>query len=120
MTDSTVNEPPPLKPASKDRAQHASDAVKNGLKRRYAAEARFKAYGIPRAIALALTVVGILFGTIISNGLPAFYRNNVLELEIELSEDVIDPSKERVIQALWRAPIIEKSYLMHSLQNSLT
>jgi len=101
MTNSTVNEPTPLKQASKDRAQHASDAVKNGLKRRYAAEARFKAYGIG-AIALALTVVGILFTTIISNGLPAF-TETTLELEIELSEDVIDPSRTRDPGTLARA-----------------
>lgn len=101
MTDSIMNEPAPMKQASKDRARHASDAVKNGLKRRYAAEARFKAYGIG-AIGLALMTVGILFATIITNGLPAF-TETTLELEIELSEDVIDPSGTRDPGTLARA-----------------
>lgn len=101
MTDSIMNEPTPMKQASKDRAQHASDAVKNGLKRRYAAEARFKTYGIG-AIGLALMTVGILFATIITNGLPAF-TETTLELEVELSEDVIDPSGTRDPGTLARA-----------------
>lgn len=95
MTETTIT-----MQASKGRARHASNAVKSGLKRRYAAEARFKAYGIG-AIGLALMVVGILFVTIISNGLPAF-TETTLKLEIELSEDLIDPSGTRDPRTLMR------------------
>ena len=77
----------------RDRANHASDAVKRSLKKRYAAEARFKAYGIT-AIGIALAAVVILFTTIISSGLPAF-TDTTITLNVELKEDVIDPEGTR-------------------------
>ena len=101
MTDPTMTETASTYQTSQDRAKHASDAVKNGLRRRYAAEARFKAYGIG-AIALALSVVGILFATIIANGLPAF-TETTLKLDVDLSENVIDPEGTRAPETLARA-----------------
>lgn len=101
MTDPAMTETTSTYPTSQDRAKHASDAVKSGLRRRYAAEARFKAYGIG-AIVLALSVVGILFATIITNGLPAF-TETTLKLEVELNESVIDPKGTREPGTLARA-----------------
>jgi len=101
MTDPAMTETTSTYPTSQNRAKRASDAVKSGLRRRYAAEARFKAYGIG-AIALALSVVGILFATIITNGLPAF-TETTLKLEVELNESVIDPKGTREPATLARA-----------------
>lgn len=93
MTDAVMNKMQSNEQSSSDRAAHASDAVRRGLKKRYAAEARFKAYGIG-AIGLALSAVVILFYTIISSGLPAFTETRIT-LEVNLNEQVIDPSGTR-------------------------
>ncbi|MDA0997499.1 MAG: phosphate ABC transporter permease PstA, partial [Proteobacteria bacterium] len=71
----------------------AADAVKRGLKRRYAAEARFKAYGIA-AVAFALSALAILFATIVASGASTF-RETVIQIEIQLTQDVIDPTGAR-------------------------
>ena len=102
MTDAVMNELHTNKSASeqaaRDRASHASDAVKRSLKKRYAAEARFRAYGIG-AIAIAICFVAVLFTTIISSGLPAFTETTIT-LNVELKEDVIDPTGTRDPQTL--------------------
>ena len=96
-----MNEPTPLKQTSKDRAQHASDAVKNGLKRRYAAEARFKAYGIG-AIALALTLSAFCSPPLLAMVCRRL-RKRLLNSRLNCSEDVIDPSRTRDPGTLARA-----------------
>lgn len=83
---------------SRERATRASDAVRKGLKKRYAAEARFKAYGIG-AIGIALSAVIVLFYTIISSGLPAFTETSIT-LNVEMNEQVIDPTGTRDPQTL--------------------
>jgi len=93
MTDAVMNDAQSNEQMLRDRANHASDAVKRSLKKRYAAEARFKAYGIT-AIGIALAAVVILFTTIISSGLPAF-TDTTITLNVELKEDVIDPEGTR-------------------------
>ncbi len=85
----------------KQRAANAAEAVRRSLKRRYAAEARFKAYGIG-AIAIAMLTIVILFGTIIKGGLPAF-TETVIELEMTLDESIIDPQGTRDPGTLARA-----------------
>lgn len=101
MTDIAMNDSSQNETASKARAQHASDAVRRGLKRRYAAEARFKAYGIT-AIGLALATILVLFTTIISSGYPTF-TNTVLKMEVHLDEATIDPAGTRDPGNLTRA-----------------
>ena len=85
----------------KQRAANAAEAVRRSLKRRYAAEARFKAYGIG-AIAIAMLTIVVLFGTIIKGGLPAF-TETVIEMELTLDESVIDPQGTRDPGTLARA-----------------
>ena len=65
------------------------DIVNRTLARRYAAERRFKAYGIG-ALLLGLMFVTVLFVSIISNGYSAFMQSQI-RLDVELSVDVIDP-----------------------------
>jgi phosphate transport system permease protein len=63
--------------------------VRASLPRRYRAEARFKAYGII-ALVLALSFLGLLLTSIISNGYTAF-QQSYMELEFNLDPAVVDP-----------------------------
>ncbi|MEQ9559278.1 MAG: phosphate ABC transporter permease PstA [Rhodospirillales bacterium] len=76
----------------------SNDAVSKGLKRRYAAERRFKAYGI-LAIAFAMGMLGLLFTTIVSKAIPAFTQT-MINLEITLYPQDIDPQGTRERQTL--------------------
>lgn len=101
MTDTVMNGMPPNQSTHAERGAHAADAVKRSLKKRYAAEARFKMYGIA-AILMALSFIVVLFTTIISTGLPAF-TETVIKMEVNLSEDIIDPKGTRNDNDLLRA-----------------
>ncbi|WP_068318233.1 phosphate ABC transporter permease PstA [Polycladidibacter hongkongensis] len=68
---------------------HTTPAARKRLKKRYAVETRFKAYGIG-AIALASVFLLLLMTTIISQGLPAF-RYNYLTLPVNLGPEKVDP-----------------------------
>ncbi|MAN81002.1 MAG: phosphate ABC transporter, permease protein PstA [Rhodospirillaceae bacterium] len=78
--------------------QNSNDAVRRSLKRRYAAERRFKTYGI-LAIAFAMGMLGLLFTTIISKAIPAFTQTTI-NLEITLDGKIIDPQGTRERQTL--------------------
>jgi phosphate transport system permease protein len=75
--------------------------VEKSLKRRYAAERRFRAYGIG-AIAIGLCILLLLFTSIIARGYTAFVQTYV-QLDVSLDPEVIDPSGERRIEVLGRA-----------------
>lgn len=64
------------------------DIVNAGLARRYAAEKRFRLYGAA-AILVSLAFLGLLFVTIISDGVPAFTQT-YLKLEVALPEAEFD------------------------------
>tara|TARA_R110002073_G_scaffold120007_3_gene261705 strand:+ start:459 stop:1790 length:1332 start_codon:yes stop_codon:yes gene_type:complete len=100
MTDIVMNDITPTENSGR-RGTKAAEAVRRGLKRRYAAEARFKAYGII-AIGLALAAILTLFTTIISSGLPTFTETKI-QLTVNIDEQVIDPSGERDPEILARA-----------------
>ena len=63
------------------------------LKKRYAAERRFRAYGLG-AILLAMSILVVLLGSIILQGTPAFFQTYV-KLDVVLDGAVIDPSGAR-------------------------
>ena len=69
--------------------QGIANAVEKSLKRRYKAEARFKIYGL-MAIGFAMLTLVVLFTTIISNGIGAFWQSEVT-LEAEFSAEDVDP-----------------------------
>jgi phosphate transport system permease protein len=75
--------------------------VEKSLRRRYWAERRFRAYGLG-AVILGLVFVVFLFGTIISNGLPAF-RQAEVTLDVTYDASVIDPEGRRDPDALGSA-----------------
>ncbi|WP_279481002.1 phosphate ABC transporter permease PstA [Aureimonas sp. SK2] len=60
-----------------------------GLKKRYASERRFKAYGIT-AIAIGMVFLATLLWTVISQGYTAFWQTEI-RLPITFSQSVIDP-----------------------------
>ncbi|KQS65249.1 phosphate ABC transporter permease [Rhizobium sp. Leaf371] len=64
-----------------------------GIKRRYAAERRFRAYGIG-AISIGIFFLGLLLWTVVSKGYTAFLQTEIV-LPITFSEKVIDPKNER-------------------------
>lgn len=64
------------------------------MKRRNAAEARFRIYGLV-AIAIALTTLAIMLFTILRDGASAFHQAT-LTFPIELTEETLDPKGNRI------------------------
>lgn len=63
------------------------------LKKRYAAERRFRAYGLG-AIMVAVAILVVLLGSIVSQGLPAFFQTYI-QVDVYFDETVIDPAGTR-------------------------
>jgi phosphate transport system permease protein len=80
MADMTVNEFSITSAEARERANKALDARR--LRKRYAAERRFRFYGVA-AIAFGLFFLAWLFGTLIVQGLGAFQQTQ-LKLSVEL------------------------------------
>jgi phosphate transport system permease protein len=72
--------------------------VERGLKRRYRAERRFRAYGFAAASAGILFVM-FLFWSIISTGWPAFLQTYI-KLDITFDPELIDPQADRSAESL--------------------
>lgn len=84
MTDLTAGSlPVAARPARRDI----------GIKKRYAAEARFKAYGIV-AICFGLAFLAIMLVSIVSKGYTAFWQTNIT-LPVTFDPTVIDPDNKR-------------------------
>jgi phosphate transport system permease protein len=62
----------------------------DGMRRRNAAEARFKAYGLA-AISVSLSVLAVMLWTIFSDGISAFSQAK-LTFPVTLSADALDPA----------------------------
>jgi phosphate transport system permease protein len=67
--------------------------VAASLKRRYAAEMRFRAYGIA-AIAVGLMFVVFLFSSIISKGYTSF-EQTFIAVDVDYAADTLDPEGKR-------------------------
>ncbi len=70
-----------------------ADISAKRLKRRYAAEARFRAYGL-LAILAAIAVLGLLLSSVVMQGYSAFTQTEIA-LEIHFDPEVIDPEGSR-------------------------
>jgi phosphate transport system permease protein len=84
MTDAVFN------PAAVSAGQERRDI---GIKRRRAAEQRFRAYGMI-AITLGLLFLVVLLTSIVSKGYTAFFQT-MITVPVEFSEKVIDPTGKR-------------------------
>jgi len=90
MTDATL-------PKTAPRIDTA-ERVHAGLKRRYAAEKRFKLYGLI-SILVALSFLVILLISIVGNGFSAFWQTYI-QLDINFSKADLDPQDTGDPQAL--------------------
>ena len=80
---------------------HTTDAARRRLRRRYAAEARFRIYGIV-AILFGLGMLTTLIVTIASTGLTGFVQTRIT-LDVHLSAEAIDPNRTGDPQIIRRA-----------------
>lgn len=64
-----------------------------GIKRRYAAERRFRAYGIA-AISFGLIFLALLLSSVVSKGYTAFLQTTIT-MPVEFSQKIIDPNNQR-------------------------
>jgi phosphate transport system permease protein len=67
----------------------AAERVSASLKRRYAAEKRFRLYGLVSILA-AISFLLFLLGSIVSNGYSAFWQSQI-RLDVEFSKADFDP-----------------------------
>ncbi len=79
-------------PVKVNAASTTTEKVKSTLKRRYAAEKRFRFYGI-MAIFASLAFLVVLITSIFIKGWPAF-TSTYVKLDIPLSEDVLGANTE--------------------------
>lgn len=86
MAVETLSSADAIKPVSRE-------TLERNVARRYAAERRFRAYGIA-AIVFGIAFVGLLFTNIISRGYTAFLQSE-FTLNVNFDPSVIDPSGER-------------------------
>ncbi len=82
-------------------ARRTIDIVNAGLRRRYAAEKRFRSLGVG-AVVLGLLFVAILFADIFGKGYTAFQQTSI-RLPIRFAPEVIDPVGTRARDTLSRA-----------------
>jgi phosphate transport system permease protein len=78
--------------------------VKRKIAKRYAAERRFRLYGIA-AILFGLTFLGILFGSIFMKGYTSFVQSS-FKLQVNLDPDILDPKRDHDQNALITADYV--------------
>jgi phosphate transport system permease protein len=80
---------------------HTGEAAEKRLRRRYAAEARFKIYGLV-AVSFAILMLFILIADVVRTSIPA-YTQTFITLEIDIDPAVVDPQGTRDPAAIQRA-----------------
>jgi phosphate transport system permease protein len=75
-----------------------SDAAQARVRRRYRAEARFKAYGLAAIVVTAVFLV-VLILDILRNGLPAFWQHSLV-LDVPVQAEVVDPEGKKDLAAI--------------------
>jgi phosphate transport system permease protein len=89
------------------RGYHTSPEAEARLKKRYAAERRFKAYGII-AIVIALAMLTTLLGSIVSRGYSAFVQTELtLDVTIERSAFPETPDQQAISRADYQGMVID-------------
>ena len=86
-------------PSTDQYRGHETDHVLQNLRKRRAAEARFKWIG-RAAIGLAMSFLAILFITIFSKGIPGFFQHYVT-LEVYLDSERMDPEGDASVNSLY-------------------
>lgn len=96
MNNATGSDTP--RAALRPGSAHTLALVEKGLRRRYRAEMRFRAYGMG-AVALGIAFVVFLFYTIISQGYTSF-RQSYVQIDVYYDPRVIDPDGTRKPETL--------------------
>jgi phosphate transport system permease protein len=109
MTDATISASPIETAAPKRRDI--------GLKKRYAAERRFRIYG-QVAIFLGLLFLAILLWTVVSKGAGAF-QQTMITVPVEFSQSVIDPKDQSTenssVLLMANYPVLARNALVEAL-----
>lgn len=91
-----------------------------GIKKRYAAERRFRAYGIA-ALAFGLIFLFVLLWSVVSKGYTAF-QQTMITVPVEFSQQIIDPQNQRAnnpqILMMANYPILARNALAKALNVS--
>ena len=82
-------------------AKGVKERVAEGIARRYRRERNFRLAGLG-AVLVGMSFLGFFFYTLIGNGYTAFLQTHI-QLDVELSAEVIDPDGARDPQTLGRA-----------------
>ncbi|KAB1085116.1 phosphate ABC transporter permease PstA [Neorhizobium galegae] len=92
-----------------------------GIKRRYAAERRFRAYGIA-ALSFGIIFLMLLLWSVVAKGYTAF-QQTMITMPVEFSQQIIDPQNERATnpQKLMTAnyPVVARNALAKLLNVSV-
>jgi phosphate transport system permease protein len=113
MTDASLAAQPPSDLAGLPQdgpSLHMTEAARARLRRRYAADRRFRQAGLA-AVLFGIVALGFLLVTILSNGMTAF-RQTELRLDIAFSREVIAPEGKtdaRSIRAADWARVVRES-----------
>ncbi|TDH38171.1 phosphate ABC transporter permease PstA [Pseudohoeflea suaedae] len=109
MTDATISATP-IDAASPRRRDI-------GLKKRYAAERRFRFYG-QAAIFLGILFLAILLWTVVSKGVGAF-QQTMITVPVEFAQSVIDPKDKRAedpnVLLMANYPLLARNALVQAL-----
>ncbi|WP_375568994.1 phosphate ABC transporter permease PstA [Seohaeicola saemankumensis] len=109
MTDATSSQVPAATPAPARSSLLTQSAL---MKKRNAAEARFKAYGVA-AICVSLSVLAIMLWTIFSDGVSAFKQAS-LTFPVTLDADALDPKGNRDRAEMMRVTTIGYTKLLNA------
>lgn len=80
---------------------NSTEIIRAGLKKRYAREKRFRAYGIA-SLVISFSFLLVLLFTIVSKGWPAFQQTYV-KLDIELDQSILKVNSDSGEDALYTA-----------------
>ena len=95
MTDATMT------PPAEVEAVRRPDLSKTRLRRRYAAETRFRAYGLS-AIVVAIAFLVVFLGNILWQGIPGFFQSYIA-LDVTYDAAKLDPKGDRSQESLQQA-----------------
>ena len=122
MTDISAN--PAAAPARAGSARPSLLAPSDAMRRRNAAETRFRWYGIA-AISLSLVMLGIMLFTILRDGVSAFTQAQIT-FPVTLTAEVLDPKGNRLrdemvkVTTVGYAKVLNASFLAELQRQGIT
>jgi phosphate transport system permease protein len=87
-------------PSETGAALRRPDLSEGRIRRRYAAERRFRLYGM-LAIGFAVFMLGFLAVTVVAQGYSAFWQTRIV-LDVNIDPAEVDPANTRLPESLWQ------------------